>query len=286
MKICRFDNSRVGIVSDGHVYEITNQLDGLSGFRWPFPHGDQLIVQLENLSERQLGAMTRAPAIPIESVRFDSPVANPSKVIAAPINYADHIAEARADTEIALNRNVKSISDLGLFLKSNTSVVGPSAAIEVRFPERRTDHEAELAVVIGKYADRIPRETALEHVAGYCIGLDMTLRGPELPSWRKSIATYTVLGPWLVTADEVPSPGNLTFHLKVNGQLRQRACTSSMVYDVPRLIEYASSMYPLYPGDVILTGTPEGVGPVKAGDTIDVAFEAIGSMQVQVKNKA
>jgi 2-keto-4-pentenoate hydratase/2-oxohepta-3-ene-1,7-dioic acid hydratase in catechol pathway len=283
MKICRFDESRVGVVADGLVYDVTSTLDRLPHLRWPVPRGDQLVANLAALrplfEERAAGV----PGIPLAEVALLSPVANPCNAVAAPINYAKHIDEAKADKEIAHDRVIKSIADWGLFLKSNSSVVGCSEGVEIRFPDRRTDHEAELAVVIGAYADRVSRDEALQYVAGYCIGLDMTLRGPELPSWRKSVATFTVLGPWLVTADEVPSPGALDLALMVNGAVRQKSNTAALIYDVPRLIEYASGMYPLYPGDVILTGTPEGVGPVQPGDVIDVSFERLGSMQVRVR---
>jgi 2-keto-4-pentenoate hydratase/2-oxohepta-3-ene-1,7-dioic acid hydratase in catechol pathway len=283
MKICRFDESRVGVVADGLVYDVTSTLDRLPHLRWPVPRGDQLVANLATLRPLFTEKVAGVPGVPLAEVALLSPVANPCNVVAAPINYAKHMDEAKADKEIAHDRVIKSIADWGLFLKSNSSVVGCSEGVEMRFPERRTDHEAELAIVIGAYADRVSRDEALQYVAGYCIGLDMTLRGPELPSWRKSAATFTVLGPWLVTVDEVPSPGALEFFLEVNGVARQKANTSALIYDVARLIEYASSMYPLYPGDVILTGTPEGVGPVHSGDEMYVSFERIGSMRVQVR---
>lgn len=100
----------------------------------------------------------------------------------------------------------------------------------------------------------------MKHVAGYCLGLDITVRGTEDRSFRKSIDTYAVLGPWLTTADELPDPDNLRITLHQNGQLRQNGHTSDLVYSVSRLIEFGSSFYTLHPGDVIYTGTPEGVG--------------------------
>src|SRR5207302_2075817 len=105
-----------------------------------------------------------------------------------------------------------------------------------------------------------------EHVAGYCIGFDITVRGPEERSLRKSIDGYTVLGPWLVTADEVKDPAALDLELKVNGETRQRANTRDLIIPIPELIAFASSFYTLMPGDVLLTGTPEGVGPIGPGD--------------------
>jgi 2-keto-4-pentenoate hydratase/2-oxohepta-3-ene-1,7-dioic acid hydratase in catechol pathway len=109
------------------------------------------------------------------------------------------------------------------------------------------------------------------------------VRGPEDRSWRKSFDTFAVFGPWLVTADEIPDPGNLDLSLTVNGALRQSANTSALIFDVPRLVEYASSTYTLYPGDVIMTGTPEGVGPVAAGDIVECFIERVGSMRVAIR---
>ncbi|HZF18861.1 MAG TPA: fumarylacetoacetate hydrolase family protein, partial [Burkholderiales bacterium] len=152
----------------------------------------------------------------------------------------------------------------------------------LRWPERRNDHEVELALVIGKQGNKIPREKALEHVCGYAIGLDMTVRGPELQCFRKSIDTYAVLGPWLVTADEVGDPNNLDLSIAVNGVPKQSSNTQYLVYDVERLIEFGSSMYTLYPGDIIMTGTPAGVSPVKPGDSLHAYVEGVGEADVRI----
>jgi len=163
--------------------------------------------------------------------------------------------------------------------------VGCGAEIQLRHPNRRNDHEVELALVIGKTARSVKREDALSYVAGYAIGLDMTVRGPEDRRFRKSPDTYAVLGPWLVTADEIGDPGNLALELSVNGELRQRSNTQLLVYDVPKLIEYASAWYTLDPGDIILTGTPDGVGPVKPGDLIHASIEKIGDFKIRVADQ-
>jgi 2-keto-4-pentenoate hydratase/2-oxohepta-3-ene-1,7-dioic acid hydratase in catechol pathway len=150
--------------------------------------------------------------------------------------------------------------------------------------DRRNDHEVELAVVIGRECRRATLDNALDFVAGYAIGLDMTIRGPEMPSWRKSVDTYAVCGPWLTTKDEVPDPNNLRLSLKVNGETRQDSTTARMAYNVHKLIEYATSMYTLYPGDLIFSGTPEGVGPVKPGDTITAEIEKVGRFEIEVSS--
>jgi len=152
----------------------------------------------------------------------------------------------------------------------------------LRFPDRRNDHEVELAVVIGRQGNRIEKARALDYVWGYAIGLDMTVRGPELQCFRRSVDTYSVLGPWMVSRDEVADPNSLDLSIRVNGKVRQKSNTRYLVYDVQRLIEYASSMYTLYPGDIIMTGTPAGVGPVKPGDVLRAEIELIGEFDIRV----
>jgi len=176
-----------------------------------------------------------------------------------------------------------TIHSAGLFLKACSSLVGAGEGIAVRKLDRRTDHEIELAVVIGKTASNVSRTDALSHVAGYGIGLDITIRGSEDRSFRKSPDSYSVLGPWLVTADEIPDPGGLDLHIVVNGEQRQNSNTRYLILGVPELIELASSFYTLYPGDVIYTGTPEGVSPIEPGDQIVATIESIGTMRVSVR---
>jgi 2,4-didehydro-3-deoxy-L-rhamnonate hydrolase len=216
-------------------------------------------------------------------VSLNSPIANPGKIIAAPVNYRRHLQEAREDAGIHYSSQIAEIERVGLFLKATSSVIGPSEAITLRHPDRRTDHEIELAVVIGKKADQVEPHQAFEYVAGYCIGLDITVRGPEERSLRKSVDTYTVLGPWLVTADELDEPSQLSLKLSVNGEIRQNASTRDLIIDVPGLIAFATRFYSLMPGDVLLTGTPEGVGPIKPGDIIHSEISRIGAMTAAVQ---
>ena len=138
-------------------------------------------------------------------------------------------------------------------------------------------------MIIGRQARNIQKADALSYVAGYCIGLDMTVRGIEDRSFRKSRDTFTVLGPWLVTADEISNPGDLLVELHVNADRRQRSRTAAMTVGIERMIELASANYTLHPGDVLLTGTPEGVGPVAAGDVIVAYCDGIGDMTLSVK---
>jgi 2,4-diketo-3-deoxy-L-fuconate hydrolase len=283
MRLCRFGDNRLGLVRDGAVFDVTAVLDRLPCHRYPLPRHDPFIADLESLREPIEREARGQRGGPLGDVTLASPVANPGKVVAAPVNYRKHLEEAREDPEIHHKNQIADIERAGLFLKATSSVIGTSDPIVIRHPDRRTDHEIELAVVIGKTADRVPRERALQHVAGYCIGLDITVRGPEERSLRKSIDTYTVLGPWLVTADELSDPSRLALELSVNGEARQRANTRDLIIDVPGLIAFATSFYTLLPGDVLLTGTPEGVGPIRPGDAIRSAISGIGEMTTRVR---
>ena len=278
MKICRFNTDRVGVIDGEVITDVTDVLNVTP--KWPLAHGDWMVPQLTSLAERGSDAGRRKH--PLSKVRLDGPIANPGKIIGAPINYKAHIEEANSDREINQGKTYTSLDEFGLFLKAGSSLIGPSDKIHPRFPDRRTDHEVELAVVIGKTTNRISRDVALQNVFGYTIALDVTVRGKEFPSFRKSADTYSVLGPWLVTADELPDPNVLDLSLSVNGQVKQKSNTRMMIFDVARLIEYASSLYTLYPGDVIMTGTPEGVSPISPGDTIVAEIEQIGRLEMQV----
>jgi len=284
MKICRFDDDRLGLVQDDEVLDVTQALEAIPEQRWPLVHGDPLILHLKKVLAAAKKLAPKAKRKALAKVKLLSPVANPGKIIAAPINYNDHIAESVKDPGIAHGRtNIqKGIGEWGLFLKATSSLIGFGEEIRLRWPERRNDHEVELALVIGKQGNKIPREKALEHVCGYAIGLDMTVRGPELQCFRKSIDTYAVLGPWLVTADEVGDPNNLDLSIAVNGVPKQSSNTQYLVYDVERLIEFGSSMYTLYPGDIIMTGTPAGVSPVKPGDSLHAYVEGVGEADVRI----
>jgi 2-keto-4-pentenoate hydratase/2-oxohepta-3-ene-1,7-dioic acid hydratase in catechol pathway len=286
MKICRFDEDRLGVVIGNRVHDVTEAQNQIRDAARYDMQGDPVIAALPAWRKRIEEMAAKAPGKPVSQVKLLSPVARPSKVMAAPTNYAKHVAEMAARRELAPQapkRNSSKIGEAGIFLKANSSVVGPSEGIPIRFPDRRNEHELELVVIIGKRGSDIPKEKALDYVAGYCLGLDMTTRGMEDRSFRKSIDGYSPLGPWMVTADEIADPNDLTAILSVNGELRQTARTRDLIYDIGRLIEFASSFYTLYPGDVYFTGTPEGVGPVKPGDVIRAQCDPIGEMTIKVR---
>jgi 2-keto-4-pentenoate hydratase/2-oxohepta-3-ene-1,7-dioic acid hydratase in catechol pathway len=284
MRLCRFDDNRLGVVDGPVIRDVTAALDVLPSQGYPYPGHDVLVEQLDRVLNRTRTLLPNAPTLTLEAVRLLSPVANPGKIVAAPVNYEKHRIEASTDPGLHGNNpgSAFSIHSAGLFLKSTSSLVGPAEGVVIRRPDRRTDHEVELVIVIGKRANRVSRAEAMTHVAGYAIGLDISIRGSEDRSFRKSPDTYSVLGPWLVTGDEIPDPGSLDLQLTVNGEVRQQSNTRLMILGVAELIEMASSMYTLHPGDLIFTGTPEGVSPIRPGDSIVATIAQIGTMAVAV----
>lgn len=179
-----------------------------------------------------------------------------------------------------------ALLDFDVFLKAPSSIVGPGATVvlpAVAVEEKKeVHHEGELGVVIGRAGVNISEEDALDHVLGYVIGLDMVLRGHGDRSRRKSYDTFTPIGPWVTTAEEVGDPSGLDIHLSVGDATRQQANTKQMIVSVQGIIAYASSVMRLEPGDVILTGAPPGVGEVKAGETVNVTISRLGTLQVHV----
>jgi len=285
MKLCRFDDGRLGLVEPGQVRDVTAALDVLPAYRYPLPPFDPLIANLDAVIARVRTVASHAPAVPLRSITLLSPVANPGKIVCAPVNYQKHLDEVR-DNAALHHHNTATMAPIhtaGLFLKATSSLVGPGQGIALRKVDRRNDHEVELAVVIGRQASDVEAKDGYGHVAGYAIGLDITIRGPEERSLRKSPDSYAVLGPWLVTADEIPNPGALDLRISVNGDVRQSSNTKYLILGVPELIAYASSFYTLNPGDVIITGTPEGVGSIQPGDVITACIEQIGTMEVNVR---
>ncbi len=288
MRLCRFNENRLGVVLGTEVIDVTVALDVLPSHSYPFPSHDLLIANLDSICARvnevvESGAT--APRYEIADIKLLSPVANPGKVVAAPVNYLKHLIEAREDTAIHHQTQIAEIQRVGMFLKATSSIEGASAGVQIARQDRRNDHEIELVAVIGKRGRNIPAADALNHVAGYCIGLDMTVRGPEERSMRKSPDGYTVLGPYLTTADEMPDVSRLDLVITVNGEVRQKANTRDLLIKLPELIEFASSFYTLNPGDIIMTGTPEGVSQIYPGDRMLAKIQGLGEMSVDIWEK-
>jgi 2-keto-4-pentenoate hydratase/2-oxohepta-3-ene-1,7-dioic acid hydratase in catechol pathway len=278
VRLAVFDDSRLGLVRDGDVVDVSD-LAGAGGARWPPVFLLRVIEDFDRLRPRLLDALERRSGVPLDRVRLAAPVVFPSKVIAAPVNYRLHIEEMRP----LIKGELHAIERYGVFLKAPSSVVGPEATVELPFPDRRTDHEVELGVVIGRTARNVAAADAMRHVFGYTGVMDITVRGDEDRSTRKSFDTFTPVGPVLVTADEIPDPHSLQLQLWVNGERRQNGNTRDMIWDVPKLIEYASHVMTLNPGDLFSTGTPDGVGPLQPGDQVTMEVERVGRLSVKVE---
>ncbi|RHW28413.1 FAA hydrolase family protein [Nocardioides immobilis] len=258
----------LGVVVGDDILDITHLVPGEGGRGFPL---QRLIEHLENGGVVELDPT--APSRHLSEVQLLSPLPLPPKILAAPVNYLDHKAEMHVEHTVA---------DLGIFLKARTSVIGPDQDVVLPYTDRRFDQEAELGVVIGRHARHLSVESAMDAVFGFTCVLDMSLRSTEDRSTRKSFDTFTPIGPWIVTKDEVGDPAGLNLWCRVNGVERQSTSLADLIFDVPTLVAYASSVMTLEPGDVIATGTPAGVAPVGDGDTIEMGIEGIGTLKVRV----
>jgi 2-keto-4-pentenoate hydratase/2-oxohepta-3-ene-1,7-dioic acid hydratase in catechol pathway len=210
----------------------------------------------------------------LASLDVDLPV-SPSKLIAVGLNYADHIAEMKR-------------TPLGtplIWFKAPSSLLPHDGNIEIAFPEHQTDFETELAIVLGRRAKNVSAEQALDFVFGYTIGLDISdrdLQKSEKQFGRcKSFDTYTPIGPFVYADVDV---SDLPVELRQNGEVRQQARTSQMIYSVAAIVSFASQSLTLIPGDVILTGTPSGVGPIRAGDELEARIDNWPPLRNRVVN--
>jgi 5-carboxymethyl-2-hydroxymuconate isomerase len=242
--------------------------------------GEEPLLGRLRAAQRSGEGRIRSEGVPLAGLELLAPLPRPGKIVAIGLNYFEHAAEqGKAPPSAPL-----------IFAKFPTAVVGPGA--EVRWDpalSSQVDYEVELAVIIGRVARRVPRERALEHVLGYTVANDVTARDLQSADRQwvrgKSLDTFCPLGPLLVTADELPDPQRLRLTTRVNGELLQDGSTADMIFPVAELIEFASAAFTLEPGDVILTGTPPGVGVYRTpprflgeGDVMTVAVEGIGSL--------
>lgn len=259
MKLTRFNNDQIGRVDGDIIVDITDYVCALPGM--------SLMRALVTAGGVTGLDTAEGEAIPLSESILLTPVPDPTKIIAAPVNYVDHQQEMN---------EAYNIDALGFFLKAPSSIVGPHATVSLPYTDRRFDQEGELAVIIGSTARHVSRGNALDYVFGYTSLLDITMRGGEDRSTRKSFETFTPVGPWIVTPDEFGHPSTRGLRCTVSGELRQDARFEDLIWDVEGLISYASSVTTLNPGDIIATGTPAGVGPIFHGDTISVTVDGIG----------
>ena len=281
MRICRFNKDRLGLVEGDVVIDVTAAMDAMPALRWPLAAGDPLVQHWPVIRARVEALRASAPRLGLADVALNSPITSPSKVIGIARNRRG-LAEEKID--IVTGANARQDGDpIQMFIKAPSALAGPSDGVALRFPDRRSDPEAELTIIIGKAGTDISQDDAMDHVFGYCIGLDMTLRGKESPSSRKSIDTYALLGPWIVTSDELPDPDSVDTLLEVNGETVQRSNTRDLAFNMREIIAHASSFYTLLPGDAIMVGTPVGFAPVKVGDRVVADFAGIGRLDVVMR---
>lgn len=289
----------VGIVTQDQVLDLTAAWTGLRGDGSPPPrtlldvlgHDGFLPRLAERVGDVHAPAL-RAYQRPLGQVPLRAPLPQCEKLICVASNYAAHIAEAGQEAP----RDRHAFTPW-LFLKPATTIVGPGAPIAVPRDGQAIDWEVEVAAVIGRRGKHIPVDDALSHVFGYTIVNDISERRIKVPDGRtprewdkffdwlhgKWFDGFAPMGPWVVTADEIPDPQDLTLELRVNGRTRQRGNTREMIYSVAELVSFASSIMTLTPGDVIATGTPQGVGGatgefLKAGDVIECQVERLGTL--------
>jgi len=271
MKLVRYDGGRIGVVRGDAVIDASECI-GLDRGEFPPVGMVRLIRQFDRLKPR-LEALSGATT-PLAAVHLETPVPWPNKLIAFPVNYHAHQEETGLDY---------TAPSRGFFLKANSSLCGASEPIILPELVHEIHHEAELGVIIGREVRNISRSEALDCVFGYACLLDITVRHrPVERVMRKSYDTFTPIGPWIVTADEIADPAKLDMKLWVGSELRQHANTSSLILDLPEMITMAASAMTLYPGDIIATGTPGGVGPISHGDTVTIDIEQVGRMSVPV----
>jgi len=237
-------------------------------------------------------ALARVAALAVDSLplvegspRLGCPVAGVGKFIAIGLNYADHAAES----------GMPPPKEPILFTKAISSIQGPNDPVMLPKGSTKTDWEVELGLVIGSTARHVTQKDALNHVAGYCVVNDLSERAFQLErggTWDKGKGcdTFGPIGPWLVTRDEVPNPQRLALWLDVNGQRMQTGNTRTMIFSVAKLVSYVSQFMTLYPGDVLTTGTPPGVGMgckptprfLQAGDVLTLGIDGLGEQRQDV----
>ena len=277
MKLVRFGEvgrERPGVLDgDGHVRDLSAHIGDISGE----------VLSDEGLSRIAAIDPQNLPRA-ADGARLGSPVAAPSKFVAIGLNYSDHAAEV----------GLAIPSEPIIFLKAVTSVCGPNDPVEKPRGSTKLDWEVELGLVIGKRAKYVEEADALSHVAGYCLANDVSERNFQTErqgQWTKgkSHDTFGPLGPWLVTKDEITDPHTLSMWLDVNGERQQSGSTTTMIFKVPKIVSYVSQFMTLLPGDVIVTGTPPGVGSGKkpprfldVGDVVTLGVEGLGTQRQQI----
>ena len=291
MKICHYDSHQAGAVVGDRVYPSGEALVKAGHLR-----ADYTMLEVVDALANRPAAMQCArdslrsgSALPLNSVKLLAPIVNPPSLWAAASNYRAHQAEMLVQSG-GYDRAQLSKDDLmaEFFLKPTSSIIGPGDTIALPRASRHVDFECELCAVIGKRARHVTEEEALEYVFGYTICWDISQRDPwgrgkeNTRNIRKGFDTFTALGPWMVTRDEIDEPQNLLIEVEQNGKPAMRAHTSDMICGIREHIRFLSGVLTLRPGDLITTGTPAGVQKLAEGDRLKGRIEKIGEMELRV----
>lgn len=283
---------RIGVVYDKRRFDFTRiwQIfkEIRSSPRTPDYHFMQIMIEMENFSEKVITEVIEEvknfrglnDLVIRGEITFDMPIQRPSKVLCMARNYRKHAEEFAHDVP------TKPV----YFAKLPSSLVPNEGNIKVPSDIGRVDHEVELAVVIGKTAAQVSTSEAMEYIAGYTIANDVSARAAQKDAiangepWTycKGLDTFLPIGPYLVPADSIDDPHNLNIELTVNDETRQKSNTKYMIFDIPTIISTMSRYITLLPGDIICTGTPEGVGPIKPGDLVQAKIEGLGVLRNHV----
>jgi 2-keto-4-pentenoate hydratase/2-oxohepta-3-ene-1,7-dioic acid hydratase in catechol pathway len=277
MKLARFEHSgRVacGVVSGTDVFDLSALAAGAT---------DSVLALFDAGAERIEAERARTPAVPLGSVRLLAPVKRPGKILGIGLNYRDHAAET--------GREPPSVQTW--FNKQATSVNDPFGDVDLPAVSTALDYEVELVVVVGKHARHVPKERALEIVAGYMVGCDYSVRDWQRATptmiMGKGFDTHAPAGPWMTTQDEAGDVASMGLRCLINGELRQNGRAGDMIFDIPAQIEHLTKSFTLEPGDLIFTGTPAGVGVahtppkfLKAGDDVRVEIDRLGAMSQRI----
>jgi 2-keto-4-pentenoate hydratase/2-oxohepta-3-ene-1,7-dioic acid hydratase in catechol pathway len=267
----------VGVISGDHVFPVSSQYPDMTSF---LAGGTAVLAEAKGPVRGDVSPNNRYR---LDQVKLLAPITRPGKVIAVGLNYRDHAIETKQDIPTAPV----------IFAKFPSSINGPDADVVIPGSDPQVDYEAELAVVIGRRAKGISEKEALDYVAGYMPLNDVSARRWQFADKQwvrgKSCDTFCPTGPWLTTADAVPDPHALAIQMRVNGKTVQNSNTSNLIFRVPTLISFISEAITLDPGDIIATGTPDGVGvfrkpPVflKAGDVMEVEIEGLGTLRNRI----
>jgi 2-keto-4-pentenoate hydratase/2-oxohepta-3-ene-1,7-dioic acid hydratase in catechol pathway len=295
VKLVNFEKEglvRAGIVKDGKVYDIAAEAErlGIKSLKAVMSVDQLLEDSLVDDAQKNGAKLTSGKGVALKSVKLRSPVLYPEKIIMVAVNYSSHGAET----------NTPLPEYPYLFTKFRSSIVDPEGPVLAPKVSKKVDWEVELAVVIGKEGKNIRKDKALDYVAGYTVSNDVSFRDFQSQrnerlgmNWVKGKAmdASLPLGPWLVTKDEIPDPQKLALSLTVNGKRQQNSNTSGMLFKVDDLVSYASIGITLRPGDIISTGTPDGIAAatgepfLQDGDVMEATVERIGTLRNRVKRE-